>query len=402
MEKCNHPSNKLTKIVSSEGCVFCQNCGLILYPVKANKYINTIKPTENQSKTETDPIDLFINAYKETPFITMEKDSIYLEKRMRAIKILEKFNNLYHFSDEIFFLALTYMDYIFKSLYNVKKKEITRKNEELYILNCLLLSEKFYDKDINIIPDYSIYLKSTIYYIDVLDIRENEIECLKILKYKLDHHSIYDILRGFMYNGFIFEKEIDSNSVCHQIKFAYNYAEKIFHDIIYSYIAIIYPPYLIAFVIIQLTRKKFFDSKYMKKIKKIYGIKQDDYKDCYNNIKDFLSKLEKGLKVSDYNKIYIEKENKEIKKKENEEIKEKENKEIKEKENKEIKEKENEEIKEKENTEIKETDKSENKTPIISQINEVINNMTNINLESKNEEKTEQNSEKKEEQKKHV
>ena len=83
----------------------------------------------------------------------MKKDSIYLEKRMRAIKILEKFNNLYHFSDEIFFLALTYMDYIFKSLYNVKKKEITRKNEELYILNCLLLSEKFYDKDINIIPN---------------------------------------------------------------------------------------------------------------------------------------------------------------------------------------------------------------------------------------------------------
>jgi hypothetical protein len=390
MEKCNHPSNKLTKIDSSEGCVFCQNCGLILYPAKANKYISTIKPTENQSKTETDPIDLFINSYKETPFITMKKDSIYLEKRMRAIKILEKLNNLYHFSDEIFFLALTYMDYIFKSLYNIKKKEITRKNEELYILNCLLLSEKFYDKDINIIPDYSIYLKNTIYYIDVLDIRENEIECLSILKYKLDHHSIYDILRGYMYNGFIFEKEVDSNSVWHQIKFAYNYAEKIFHDIIYSYIAIIYPPYLIAFVIILLTRKKFFDSKYMKKIKKIYGIKQDDYKECYNNVKDFLSKLEKGLKVSDCNKIFIEKENKEIKEKENEEIKEKENQEIKEEE------KENEKIKETEN-EKKETDKSENKTPVISQINEVINNMTNINLEAKNEEKPEQNPKKKEE-----
>ena len=84
-----------------------------------------------------------------------------------------------------------------------------------------------------------------------------------------------------MYNGFIFEKEIESYSIEYQIKFAYNYAEKIFRDIAYSYIAILYPPYLIAFVIILLTRKKFFDSKYMKKSKKIYGIKQNDYKECY-------------------------------------------------------------------------------------------------------------------------
>ena len=65
----------------------------------------------------------------------MQKDSIYPEKRSRAIKILEKFNILYHFSDEIFFLALTYMDYIFKSIYNNKNKNITRKNEEFSLEN---------------------------------------------------------------------------------------------------------------------------------------------------------------------------------------------------------------------------------------------------------------------------
>lgn len=354
MDKCQHPSNKLTKIKSSEGCVFCQNCGLILYPTKTDKYINTIKPIENQSKTETDPIDLFINSYKETPFIIMEKDSIYPSKRSRAIKILEKFNNLYHYSDEIFFLALTYMDYIFKSIYNDKNKNITRKKEELYILNCLLISEKFYDKDITDIPDYSKYITNSIYDIDVIDIRENEIDCLKILKYKLDHHSIYDIMKGYMYNGFIFEKEIDTNSFGYQIKFAYNYAEKIFRDIIYSYIAIIYPPYLIAFVIIQLTRKKFFDSKFMKKIKKIYSIKQNDYKECYDDVKSFLNKIEKGLKVCDYNNI--NKENK----------KEKEDTKIK-------------DSKKKEDTEI-----SEDKIPAQNQINDITNNISNVSLESDN------------------
>ena len=369
MEKCFHPNNKITKIDSSEGCVFCQSCGLILYSAKTNKYINTIKPMENQSKTETDPIQLFLNSYKETPFIPIAKDSVYFDKRSRDIKILEKINNLYHFSDEIFFLALTYMDYIFKCIYNNKNKNITRKTEELYILNCLLISEKFYDKDITNIPEYSIYLKSTIYDIDVADIKENEIYCLKILEYKLDHHSIYDILKGYMYNGFIFEKEIDNNSLGYQIKFAYNYAEKLFRDIIYSYIAIFYPPYLIAFVIIQLTRKKFFDSKYMKKIKKVYGIKQNDYKECYEDIKDFLKKIENGLKVCDYNKINKEK----IDEKDNNEI------ENKEKEN-------NNEIKnnKKDNNKDNNIENSENKTPIISQIKDAINNMTSIDLEDKN------------------
>ena len=358
MEKCIHPSNKLSKIDSSEGCVFCQNCGLILYPAKSNKYINTVKPPENQSKTEIDPIQLFLNSYKETPFIPLEKDSIYPEKRSRDIKILEKLNNLYHFSDEIFFLALTYMDYIFKYIYH-SSKNITRKTEELYIFNCLLISEKFYDKDINNIPEYSIYIKYTIYDIDATDIKENEINCLKILKYKLDHHSIYDILKGYMYNGFIFEKEIDDYSFGHQIKFAYNYAEKLFRDVIYSYIAIFYPPYLIAFVIIQLTRKKFFETKYMKKIRKIYGINLNDYKECYEDIQKFLKDVENGLKVSDYNKINKDK------------FDEKENKEIK-------------------NNEKGKKEKTEKNTPIISQIKDAINKMTSVNIEvDKNTNKSE-------------
>ena len=336
MDKCHHPSNKLSKVNCSEDCVFCQNCGLILYKTKTNKYLQTVKPLENESKTEADPIELFLNSYKESPFIPLQKESLYPEKRTRAIKILEKFNNLYHYSDEIFFLALTYMDYIFKCIYNNNNnnnnssnnsnnihKNLTRKHEELFILNCLLIAEKFYDKDITTIPDYNIYIKNSIYDIDVMDIKENEIECLKILQYKLDHHSIYDILKAYMYNGFIFEKEIDSSSIIYQIKFAYNYAEKLFRDIIYSYIAIYFPPYLIAFVIIQLTRKKFFDSKYMKKIKKLYGIKQNDYKECYEEIKNLLNNIEKGLKINDYNKINqgTNKEKEEEKEKENNIIK---------------------------------------------------------------------------------
>ena len=302
MQKCLHATEKISKITLSENFSFCQNCGSILCQTKPNKFLKTVKPKEIESKIEIDPIDLFVNSFKQTPFVKIKKDSIYLEKRTRAIKLLEKFNNLYHYSDDIFFLAITYMDLIFKTLYNQNKK-LTKKEEELYILNSLLLSEKFYEKDIKEHPDYDLYIKSSIYDVEYIDIKENEIYCLKILEYKLDHHSLYDILNAFMYNGFIFDKEINENSIISEIKLAYNYADKLFRDIEYSYIVLFYTPDLIAFVIIQLTRKKFFSNKYDKKIKNIYGFKQEEYKECLNEIKNFLVNIQNGMESSEFHKI---------------------------------------------------------------------------------------------------
>ena len=302
MQKCPHSPNKRSKITKSENFFFCQNCGSILCQTKPNKFLSTVKPIESESRIEIDPIDLFVNSFKQTPFVKIKKDSIYLEKRSRVIKLLEKYNNLYHFSEEIFFLSLAYIDFIFKTLYNDNKK-ITKKEEELYILNCLFISQKFYEKDLKDLPDYQIYLKNNIYDVEANDIIENEISCLKILKYKLDFHSLYDILKAYMYYGFIFDKEIDFNSIISQIKLAYNYADKLFRDIEYSYISLFFSADLIAFVIIQLTRKKFFSNKYDKKIKNIYGYKQEDYKECLTEVKNFLENVQNGLETKEYYKI---------------------------------------------------------------------------------------------------
>ena len=302
MQKCQHISDKRAKIILSENFFFCQNCGSILCQTKPNKFLSTVKPIESESRIEIDPIDLFVNSFKQTPFVKIKKDSIYLEKRSRVIKLLEKYNNLYHFSEEIFFLSLAYIDFIFKTLYNDNKK-ITKKEEELYILNCLFISQKFYEKDLKDLPDYQIYLKNNIYDVEANDIIENEISCLKILKYKLDFHSLYDILKAYMYYGFIFDKEIDFNSIISQIKLAYNYADKLFRDIEYSYISLFFSADLIAFVIIQLTRKKFFSNKYDKKIKNIYGYKQEDYKECLTEVKNFLENVQNGLETKEYYKI---------------------------------------------------------------------------------------------------
>ena len=181
MQKCQHITNKLSKITLSDKYYFCQNCGSILCQTKPNKYLKTVKPIENESRTEIDPIDLYNNAFKQTPFIKIKKDSIYLGKRARAIKSLEKFNNLYHYNEDIFFLALTYMDFIFKILYNQNKK-ITKKEEDLYILNCLFIAEKFYGKDMKNPPNFQLYIKQSIYDVESYDIKENEVLCLKTLQ----------------------------------------------------------------------------------------------------------------------------------------------------------------------------------------------------------------------------
>ena len=128
---------------------------------------------------------------------------------------------------------------------------------------------------------------------EILSQTKKSQDSLKILK-ELENESI---------NTVIFDKEIDFNSIISEIKLAYNYAEKLFKDIEYSYIALFFNPDLIAFVIIQLTRKKFFNNKYDKKIKHIYGYKLEDYKECQNEIKIFLDNVQNGLETSQYHKI---------------------------------------------------------------------------------------------------
>ena len=59
MEKCNHPSMKLSKINNSEECSYCQNCGLILYHTKNNKLLNTIKPLEMNQKQKQIQLNFF-------------------------------------------------------------------------------------------------------------------------------------------------------------------------------------------------------------------------------------------------------------------------------------------------------------------------------------------------------
>ena len=161
------------------------------------------------------------------------------------------------------------MDIIFKKF---EEKTVKGKEFDLFILNCLLIAGKFYEKDIREMSSaVEKFWELNNCLISEKEIQLNEIECLKLLNYKLDHHSVYDLLKFLMYNGIVYQN--DSYSVYNII---YNYSLKIFKDVINSTIALIYHPLPICFSIIILARKRFkLNTTYLKKI---YSIKTEDYK----------------------------------------------------------------------------------------------------------------------------
>lgn len=280
--ECSHNPKYLSKINNSDLFVFCKNCGSIIYKKSEKTYINSIKPSSYQNKTEMDPLELF-PTYINTPFTKIAPNSPYLIIREHAISRLEKYRHSYNFSEDTFYLAMTYMDIIFK---NFGEKTIRGKEFDLFIINCLLLAGKFYEKDIReMASSVEKFWELNNCRISDKEIQLNEIECLRLLNYKLDHQSVYDLLKFLMYNGIVYQN--DSYTVSNII---YNYSLKVFRDIMNSNIALMYHPVPICFSIIIFARKKFkLNTKYLKKI---YNIKSEDYKECYDEIKQYIEKIE--------------------------------------------------------------------------------------------------------------
>ena len=282
---CFHKDNKISHINDMKNYYFCQDCGSLLYKIEEKNYLNTIKPIYFQQPIEISPYDIY-KTISISEFKPLSEESKYYKKREKAIQLLKKYNDIYKFSEHSYFLALTYMDNIF---IHIQDEKISKKQFELYIINSVLLAAKFYEKSIHQ-PDPSRFSSIEFNYeIDEYDIIENEIECLKILDYKLNYFSSFEILMMFLNNGIIFEDEIN-NKTNEYIIIIYNYVLNIFKDIIQSVIGLKYNYLQIVISIIHLTRKQFgFQNNYFNVLKKFYNIHLSDYKECLNNIKRFIS-----------------------------------------------------------------------------------------------------------------
>ncbi len=145
----------------------------------------------------------------ENNFVNIE----YLKNRNKLINFLRNINYKLDFNSQTFYLSLIYLDKIFEKndIKNIKDKDF-----HLFSLSCLILASKFNENDPHV-PDLQSFLncykdvlkkKTTFYKFTTKDLRESEMNILKLLKYKLNYFSIYHYLIFFFCHGILFKETL--------------------------------------------------------------------------------------------------------------------------------------------------------------------------------------------------
>ena len=300
-KQCTHSNSNSKELIPNfpeKIYYYCIDCGCIILKLNNNNdgYLYTTKPLLYQERVDLNPLDIF-NNFKNLEYPIINSSWSYFKNRQRNINLLQKYLTYYKYSESTFYLALHYLDTIYSSL---NGSIVQKKKNELFVINCLLIAGKFYEKD-SFQPRITRFCSIGIQYdIDEIDICRNEIEVLKLLNYKLNVITAYDILGYLLFNGIIFEIEIE-NRMKEFSHIIYCYAKKIFNDIILSNIAIQFSPIQIVFSVIHLTRKNFnLKQNYFNVIKKFYNYHLNDYKTCLNICKKFLNNELNSLEMANY------------------------------------------------------------------------------------------------------
>ena len=152
---------------------------------------------------------------------------------------------------------------------------------DLFSTICFIISKKFIEKDKMKAEKYNQYLTichSPQKFINSKDLILSEIECLKLLKYKINIPTSFTIMKYMFICGIIFEEEINIkeyskiNEEClNLLLFCNNNNE----------IAFYYNPVLIVFSVIYIIRKK-YKFKFMDTLDlfSLFDIKFNQIKEC--------------------------------------------------------------------------------------------------------------------------
>ena len=251
-----------------------------------------IKPISLEKELDEDPVQL-VNIMKERDPIPKEKievESSYLKKRKSIISDLQKLSIKMKYSDSTFYRTLYYLDNILG-----KMSEISIKKTTYFTLAYFLISGKFneidiFEPDLNDFFDFSDKIK-----LSIEEICKYEMLALQLIDYNVIIYSTYDWLMVLLNNGFIFENEIENNSN-NIINNIYNYIKKSLAMITSRSFFVKYHPLQIAFSLIHFGREKFIeknDEKYFLFIQDIYNIKNSDYEDCLEEVKNEFSENRK-------------------------------------------------------------------------------------------------------------
>ena len=285
--QCNH--NEHIQTLSKNTFTTCPRCGSTIYKLTNKKISSTLKPF-SYSSPSLSPFPLSLSSFSSLsslphllphPTHITNISTFYCETRSKIITSLFKHSQTYNYTKSTIYLALSYID---KLLPN--KHHLSPKTTELYVINSLLLAAKF--REVSIYePNFSRFTcDDGEHQINEDEIQENEIDLLKELNYELNVITAYDVLQMLLYNGIVYDDEIDKDN--DSVNKLYEYAEELF-KLIYSDINVLgFDVREIAVNVVCLARK-YFDLKKngLDLIKKFHGVRnwKGVYKESYNVMK---------------------------------------------------------------------------------------------------------------------
>ena len=312
---CNcHVSSDKAILKSEAKHSFCNKCGCVLLKSKDGTIYYTLKTKQKRLPYDLSPISIIKHMKKKTedgyPYIyeefninksdkytkekTVKSINIYLKFRKMLLLKLQKLMKTFDYCDMVFYQTLFYLD---NYLSHIMTEDMTEKTVLYYLVGFFLCAVKFKETDIYEPSLDSFFDLSKGNYLSMERIAYYEVLCLKTIDYNVFSYSAYDWISQLVSNGIIFNCEINNNTEVilikghrHSLVNTINkYAVKLLLNITFKNLFFKYPPMYIAFSLVQIAREKYIDSsmireKLFAKLIKLYGIKFEDYKKCYEEI----------------------------------------------------------------------------------------------------------------------
>ena len=132
---CSHPSQ--SSQITPKTLSTCSKCGCIVYNISPTMKYPTIKPYYYQTTPISPSLSFPIPRDQDIPS-PPQLSTWYLKYRCKVIKMLNKYQNIDHYNEPVYYLSLAILDNLLKT-----SKFISKSKLELTVITVLLLSAKF-------------------------------------------------------------------------------------------------------------------------------------------------------------------------------------------------------------------------------------------------------------------
>ena len=258
---------------------FCIKCGCL-----SINSLTTVKPPQFINKPDTDPLSTFSllnNALSNKKFSNGKGLCKLSNFRPPIISIIKYVSNKYELDEKVYHSSIYLMDYLRLEMNYMDDFKVTT-------LVCIILVTKFIgDAEKGRAMERELFtLRGDRTY------PQREGTILKIIGYKMNFVTAFDIMTDVLYNGIIFSD--DDNTRC---------VDKIYLNCLLQLNAFVekqlflsYTPIQIVFAIVSFNRELYGLNDRTDLFEKIYNIRESLYEDC---LKKLRTKVKVQRKVSD-------------------------------------------------------------------------------------------------------